>query len=59
MEGGKKGLIENSKPLCSPHAPKQMTVMLTDQNGKRYDSRPKVRTSCPRHKHAKPRPHRP
>ena len=46
MAGGAKGLLENSKPLCSPRSPKRAIVELTGQNGKRYDYRPKVKTSC-------------
>jgi hypothetical protein len=50
MAGGKKGLLENSKPLCSAGAAKRAIVELTGQNDKRFDSRPKVMTSC-RHRH--------
>jgi hypothetical protein len=47
--GGKRGLIILSAGLCkSPKA----SVDLTGQNGKAYDTRPTVRTSCPK-KHKK------
>ena len=46
MEGGAKGLLENSENLCAKHAKNRAVVDLTGQNGKRYDSRPKVKTRC-------------
>ena len=44
LKGGKKGLIENSRNLCSftPRA----TVQMTAQNGKLADSRPKIGIDC-------------
>jgi hypothetical protein len=43
--GGKRGLIVLSAGLCkSPKA----SVDLTGQNGKSYDTRPTVKTSCPK-----------
>jgi hypothetical protein len=54
MEGGRKGLIENSENLCAPHARTRASVDLNGQNGKRYDSRPKMQSSCGHkgHRHA-------
>jgi hypothetical protein len=51
LDGGKKGLLENSIPLCSKatHA----IANFTGQNGKIYDTRPLVKSSCkkqPKHK---------
>jgi hypothetical protein len=46
MDGGHKGLIENSENLCAPHARTRASVDLGGQNGKRYDTRPKVQNSC-------------
>jgi hypothetical protein len=45
MQGGKKGLIVNSRDLCA--STNRATVKLIGQNGKRFDSRPVVRaTGC-------------
>lgn len=44
MQGGKKGLIVNSRDLCA--STNRATVKLIGQNGKRFDSRPVVRASC-------------
>jgi hypothetical protein len=52
MDGGKKGLLENSKPLCARRTPKHAIVDLTGQNGKRDDYRTKVEASC-RKRHSK------
>jgi hypothetical protein len=41
MQGGKKGLIVNSRDLCA--STNRATVELIGQNGKRFDSRPVVR----------------
>jgi hypothetical protein len=49
LSGGKKGLLENSKNLC--RAGDKATFKLTGQNGKTYDTEPKVQVSCgKRHK---------
>jgi hypothetical protein len=46
MQGGNKGLLENSENLCSPKAKTHATVDLTGQNGKAYDTTPPVANSC-------------
>ena len=44
MQGGKKGLLENSRNLCA--STNRATVSFTGQNGKLSDSNPLVRNSC-------------
>jgi hypothetical protein len=44
MQGGKKGLLENSTDLCA--APNRATVQTTAQNGKTHDFEPALTTSC-------------
>jgi hypothetical protein len=46
MQGGKKGLLVNSRNLCK--ATNAATVQMDGQNGKSYDTRPKLRVKCPR-----------
>jgi hypothetical protein len=48
--GGKRGLVEISDGFCSA---RRANVQLTAQNGKTYDTRPKVAAKCPKHKRAK------
>ena len=44
MQGGKKGLIVNSQNLCaSKH---RAIVRFSGQNGKVYDTKPVIGTSC-------------
>lgn len=43
MQGGKKGLIVNSRNLCA--AKSRATARLTGQNGRRYNFRPLVKAS--------------
>ena len=50
MQGGKKGLLENSTNLC--RSTNKATVNLTAQNGKVYDTEPVVGNSCKK-KHGK------
>ena len=45
--GGKRGLVEISDGFCSA---RRANVQLTGQNGKTYDTRPKVGAKCPKHK---------
>jgi hypothetical protein len=52
LRGGAKGLFVNSRNICN-HV-NRATVKMTGQNGKRHDSRPRLRDSCPK----KPKPHR-
>lgn len=44
MQGGKKGLLVNSRNLCE--APSSATVKLDAQNGKTADQRSRLRNSC-------------
>jgi hypothetical protein len=44
MQGGKKGLIVNSRNLCA--SKQRASVKFVGQNGKRVDLRPVVRASC-------------
>jgi hypothetical protein len=46
LDGGKKGLIVNSENLCRPKAKVKAVSNLTAQNGKTYDTQPKVANSC-------------
>jgi hypothetical protein len=46
MEGGKKGLLVNSRNLCE--APSFAVVKLDGQNGKTADQRPRMNNSCGR-----------
>ncbi len=48
MQGGKKGLIVNSRNLC--RAKPQAMVTFKGQNGRVYDSRPVIGTSCKKKK---------
>jgi hypothetical protein len=44
LKGGKQGLLVNNRNLCAHKL--RSTVELTGQNGRQYDTRPLVRTSC-------------
>jgi hypothetical protein len=44
MQGGKKGLVVNSRNLCA--ATNKADAALTGQNGKPYDFKPVVKPSC-------------
>jgi hypothetical protein len=44
MQGGKKGLLENSKNLC--RSTNRATVQMDGQNGKTYDTRPVLANGC-------------
>ena len=44
MQGGKKGLIVNSRNLCA--SKNRAAVQFTGQNGKRHDFRPVVKADC-------------
>lgn len=44
MQGGKKGLIVNSRDLCA--SKNRAIVKFTGQNGKTYDSKPVLQASC-------------
>ena len=50
MQGGKKGLLVNSRNLCA--APSRADVKLKAQNGRTANLRPVLRNSCGK----KPRP---
>ena len=44
MQGGAKGLLQNSNDLCK--AGKKATVKMIGQNGKRDNRKTKLQTSC-------------
>jgi hypothetical protein len=44
MQGGKKGLIENSTDICKSDG--RATVVMDGQNGKTHDFEPALKTSC-------------
>jgi hypothetical protein len=44
MQGGKKGLLENSRNLCK--SANKATVQFDGQNGKVADSTPKLKVKC-------------
>ena len=44
MQGGKKGLLENSKNLCA--SVNKADVRFTGQNGKTANSTPELSNSC-------------
>lgn len=46
MQGGKKGLLVNSEPLCSKKAKTRAIARLTGQNGAVETLKPKVAASC-------------
>ncbi len=46
MQGGNKGLLENSENLCSPQAKTHAIVNFTGQNGKISNTTPAVANSC-------------
>jgi hypothetical protein len=50
MQGGKKGLLVNSRNICK--SPGKATALFDGQNGKIYDSSPKLRNGC-KVRHAK------
>lgn len=47
MQGGKKGLLQNSENLCASRS--KAVAWFTGQNGKVADLRPVVKNSCRRH----------
>jgi hypothetical protein len=44
LPGGKKGLLVNSRNLCQK--PVRAFIRLKGQNGKKANSKPKLRTPC-------------
>ena len=44
MQGGKKGLLVNSRNICKH--PNRATVHFSAHNGKTFDSRPLLKDSC-------------
>jgi hypothetical protein len=44
MQGGKKGLLQNSRDLCK--SVNKATVLMDGQNGKVFDTEPVVQSSC-------------
>jgi hypothetical protein len=51
MQGGKKGLLQNSTNLCA-HT-HRATVKFTGQNGKAFNPRPKMQNACAKTRKAK------
>jgi hypothetical protein len=51
LAGGKKGLLQNSKNLCK--VSDKAKFQLAGQNGKPYDTEPKVQVKCPKPKKQK------
>jgi hypothetical protein len=49
LEGGAKGLLENSKSLCGK--PKRAEVKMTGHNGAVVKSRPKLQVACGKERH--------
>ena len=56
MQGGKKGLLENSRNLCA--SVNKADVRFTAQNGKVANSTPVLTNSCPKRKHGKGKAHK-
>jgi hypothetical protein len=52
MAGGRKGLLVNSKDLCSK--PRRIQVKMLGQSGKVYETNPVVRVPCGQHKKRRP-----
>lgn len=46
MQGGAKGLLQNSVDLCEAKGENRATVKITGQNGKSHDTAPSLATSC-------------
>jgi hypothetical protein len=59
LQGGQQGLLVNSENLCGPHAKVHAIADFTGQNGKVYDTTPRVQNSCKTKskKHAKGKHH--
>lgn len=55
LPGGKKGLLVNSRSLCAK--PVKAIIRLKGQNGKKANSKPKLRTPCKKKKHGKHKKH--
>ena len=51
LEGGKKGLLENSENLCKK--PQRATANFTGQNGKIFKTKPLVANGCKKSKKSK------
>jgi hypothetical protein len=49
MQGGHKGLLENSQNICAPHAKTHALVHLVAQSGRVLDTTPVIANSCGRH----------
>jgi hypothetical protein len=53
MFGGNRSLLVLSENICGPRAKTKALSDLTAQNGKLYDTTPKLQTSCKHGKHKK------
>ena len=51
LEGGKKGLLENSENLCKK--PQHAIADFTGQNGRTYKTKPLVANGCKKSKKSK------
>ncbi len=56
FQGGKKGLLQNSRNICKGKTPRA-TAKFVGQNGKRHTFRPKLNAKCAKQRRAK-RAHR-
>jgi uncharacterized repeat protein (TIGR01451 family) len=56
MQGGKKGLFQNSTNICK--GLHRMSVKMDGQNGKTYDTTPVLRAQCPKKGKGKGKPRR-
>ena len=57
MQGGKKGLLQNSTNICK--SPEPATVKFTGQNGKSQETSPLLKVRCPKHPKKHKRNHPP
>lgn len=48
MQGGRKGLVVNSRNLCAHRS--RVAATMTGQNGRRYKAHPALRATCHKHK---------
>jgi hypothetical protein len=47
LQGGKKGLFQNSTNICK--GAHRINVSLDGQNGKAQDTEPQLQAQCPKH----------
>ncbi len=51
MQGGKKGLLVNSRDICNSTS--RATATFTAQNGEELTLKPKLQNSCKHHRHSR------